>query len=117
MPVVDTKQLPAGEPCPGWHDRYFRSDLMSFTYCEVHEGAWVHEHVHPEEEVWHVVEGTLRFTLDGEEHVLGPGAAVVVPSNVPHSVRAVTEAGARSSPTTRRADASRSTRRPLEPPP
>ncbi len=65
---------------------------MSFAYYDIDEGASIHEHAHPEEEVWHVVEGTLRFTLDGEEHVLGPGAAAVVPSNVPHSVRAVTEA-------------------------
>jgi unsaturated pyranuronate lyase len=92
MPIIDTNELPAGEPRPGWHDRYFHSELMSFAYYEVDEGASIHEHAHLEEEVWHVIEGILRFTLDGEDHVLGPGTAAVVPSNVPHAVHAATNA-------------------------
>lgn len=92
MPVVDTGQLDLGEPRPGWHDRYFHSERMSFAYYDVDEGASIHEHAHAEEEVWHVVEGTLEVTLDGTVHVVGPGSAAIVPSDTPHAVRALTDA-------------------------
>ena len=71
MPVINTQNLDVGEPLPGWRDRYFRSGEMSFEYYDVDEGASIHEHWHPEEEVWHVIEGTLQFTLNGEPSVAG----------------------------------------------
>jgi quercetin dioxygenase-like cupin family protein len=92
MPVFNTQNLDVGEPLPGWHDRYFRSEEMSFAYYDVDEGASIHEHWHPEEEVWHVIEGTLQFTLNGEPSVAGQGAAAIVPSNTKHSVKALSKA-------------------------
>jgi mannose-6-phosphate isomerase-like protein (cupin superfamily) len=43
-------------------------------------------HIHPfQEERFEIAEGRLAFRLDGEERVLGPGEAIVVPPNVPHT--------------------------------
>jgi quercetin dioxygenase-like cupin family protein len=92
MPVINTQNLDVGQPLPGWHDRYFRSAEMSFAYYDVDEGASIHEHWHSEEEVWHVIEGTLQFTLDGESSVAGQGAAAIAPSNTRHSVKALRKA-------------------------
>lgn len=92
MPIVDTMSLEVGEPLPGWHDRYFHSQTMSFTYYDVDEGAFIHEHWHDHEEVWHVIEGTLEFTVDGEILVGGNGTAALVPANAHHSVKALTNA-------------------------
>jgi quercetin dioxygenase-like cupin family protein len=92
MSIIDTKSLDVGEPLPGWHDRYFSSTTMSFAYYDIDVGAAIHEHWHEEEEVWHVIEGTLEFTLDGRKSAAGPGTAAIVPSNMPHSVRALTNA-------------------------
>jgi quercetin dioxygenase-like cupin family protein len=92
MPIVDTTSLDVGEPLPGWHDRYFHSETMSFTYYDVDEGASIHEHWHDHEEVWHIIEGRLEFTVDGETLLADKGAAAVVPSNAHHSVKALTDA-------------------------
>jgi hypothetical protein len=73
MPIVDTLSLDAGEPLPRWHDRYFHSETMSFTYYDVDRGASIHEHWHDHEEIWHVIEGTLEFTIDSETLVAGKG--------------------------------------------
>ena len=89
MPIVDTTSLEVGEPLPGWHDRYFHSETMSFAYYDVDEGASIHEHWHQEEEVWHIIEGTLEFIIDGETFVAGKGTTALVPSNAPHSVKAL----------------------------
>jgi len=92
MPIVVAEELEAGQPLPGWHDRYFNSDNMSFEYYDVDEGSSIHEHFHVEEEVWHVVEGTLEITLNGQPSLVSAGNAAIVPSNTKHSVVALTNA-------------------------
>ena len=92
MPFIDVRSQSTGEPLPGWHDRYFSAESMSFAYYDVDAGASIHAHSHDEEEVWHIVEGTLEITIDGETVVAGPGTAAVVPSNTVHSVKARTNA-------------------------
>jgi quercetin dioxygenase-like cupin family protein len=92
MPLIDVRSQPTGEPLPGWHDRYFASEFMSFAYYDVDAGASIHTHSHDEEAVWHIVEGTLEITIDGATALAGPGTAAVVPPNSVHSVRARTNA-------------------------
>jgi quercetin dioxygenase-like cupin family protein len=41
-------------------------------------------HRHPYEEVFVVVDGLARFTVDGTEHDVEAGHVVVVPANTPH---------------------------------
>lgn len=48
------------------------------------EGATTH--AHPHEQIILVLSGRARFTLDGVPHEIGPGMAVHIPPNVPHSV-------------------------------
>ena len=50
----------------------------------------VHEHHHPQEEAWTVLEGELAVWVDGEERTLGPGEVAVIPPDVRHRVRALT---------------------------
>jgi quercetin dioxygenase-like cupin family protein len=61
------------------------NELIRFSWTSV-PGGVVTEHVHPrQEERFHVTSGSARFTLNGVEHVAGPGETVVVPAGVPHS--------------------------------
>jgi quercetin dioxygenase-like cupin family protein len=89
MPFVDVDALPALEPRPGWHGRFFHSAHMTFAYYAIAPGADVHEHRHEEEEVWHVIDGKLEITLDGVARAVGAGDAAVIPASQPHSVRAL----------------------------
>jgi quercetin dioxygenase-like cupin family protein len=52
-------------------------------------GAHVHTHAHPNEEVWHVVEGALELTLGAETQIVHAGGAAIVPADQPHSARAL----------------------------
>lgn len=90
MPFVDTTKLDVIERKPGWHGRYFQSPSMTFAHYEFEVGSSIHEHFHPQEEVWEVIEGELEVTVDGVTRISGPGTAAIVPPNVPHSIRAVT---------------------------
>jgi quercetin dioxygenase-like cupin family protein len=94
MPFIDTSEIPEREPLPGWSGRFFHSERMTFAYYDVTAGSTIHEHAHPNDEAWHVLEGRIEFTVGGETHVLGPGCVAIVPPATPHSVRALTAARA-----------------------
>ena len=90
MPFVDTSTLEVAERRPGWSGRYFDSPSMTFAHYEFTEGSTIHEHSHPQEEVWQVIEGELEIDLDGDVRIAGPDLAAIVPPNVRHAVRALT---------------------------
>jgi quercetin dioxygenase-like cupin family protein len=73
MPIVDTGSLGVIERLPGWLGRYFHSPSMTFALYEFRGGASIHEHFHPQEEVWNVIEGELAMTIDGEAQITRPG--------------------------------------------
>jgi quercetin dioxygenase-like cupin family protein len=91
MPFIDTSRLDVIERLPGWHGRYFHSPNMTFAHYDFVRGASIHEHFHPQEEVYEVIEGELEVTIDGVSQIARPGLVAIVPSNVPHSVKALTD--------------------------
>ena len=91
MPFLDTNRLPVKERLPGWHGRYFHSENMTFAHYDFAGGASIHEHSHPEEEVYEVIEGELEVTIDGVSQIAKPGVVAIVPANARHSVKARTD--------------------------
>lgn len=91
MPIVDTSVLPMKERLPGWKGRYFHTEHLTVAHYEFSQGAVIHEHYHPEEELYEMIEGELEIIVDGEVYVARPGIAVVVPSNARHKVTARTD--------------------------
>lgn len=64
---------------------------MTFAHYDFARGASIHEHFHPQEEVWQVIEGEIEMTIDGVARIVGPGVAGIVPANVRHSVKALAD--------------------------
>ena len=64
---------------------------MTFAHYDFKRGSAIHEHFHPQEEVYEVLEGELELTIDGVTKIVQPGLVAVVPSNVSHSVRALSD--------------------------
>jgi quercetin dioxygenase-like cupin family protein len=91
MPFVDTDKLREVERLPGWHGRYFHSASMTFAHYDFARGSSIHEHFHPQEEVYEVIEGELEMMVDGVTQVIRPGVVGIVPGNVRHSVKALTD--------------------------
>lgn len=90
MPVVDTATLKVIERLPGWRGRFVHSATMTFAHYEFDAGATIHEHAHPEEEVYEVLEGELEIAIDGVVHAARAGVVAIVPANARHFVRALT---------------------------
>jgi quercetin dioxygenase-like cupin family protein len=91
MPFIDTNALEIIERLPGWYGRYFNSPSMTFAHYNFKRGFSIHEHCHSQEEVYEVIEGELELTIDGVKQVARPGLVGIVPSNVRHSVKALTD--------------------------
>ena len=91
MPFVDTSSLDVVERAPGWHGRIFHLPSMTFAHYDFTRGSSVHEHFHPQEEVWEVIEGELEVTMDGVAQVARTGLVAIVPGGVRHSVKALTD--------------------------
>lgn len=90
--VVD--DLAVVERKPGWYGRCFHSANMTFVYYRIDAGAAIHAHRHPQEEVWHVIEGELEVTVDGQTLIASSRSAAIVPSNADHAVRALVASSA-----------------------
>jgi quercetin dioxygenase-like cupin family protein len=88
---VDTSTLPTVERLPGWRGRYFDSPSMTFAHYDFDAGSSIHEHSHPQEEVYHVIEGELELTVGGATQRLGPGFVGIVPSDTLHAVKAISD--------------------------
>jgi quercetin dioxygenase-like cupin family protein len=91
MPFLDTNSLRVTERLPGWRGRYFHTANMTFAHYDFAKGASIHEHSHPQEEVYEVIEGELEISIDGMTHIARPGTVAIVPSNARHSVKALSD--------------------------
>ncbi len=69
----------------------FHSDKLTFAHIIIDEGAVLPEHHHPHEQWMHLLEGEIEFSLNGETQILILGMCAYIPSNFPHSARAIKE--------------------------
>jgi unsaturated pyranuronate lyase len=63
----------------------------SFAHYDFKRGSTIHEHFHSQEEVYEVIEGELEVTIDGATQIARAGLVAIVPSNIRHSVKALTD--------------------------
>lgn len=90
MPYINFKTQKKVKIWEGITATLYHSAQATFAHITLEEGseAMTHHHIH---EQWtHVIEGELLFTLDGDQQLLTPGMAVFIPSNLPHSAKAIT---------------------------
>jgi quercetin dioxygenase-like cupin family protein len=64
---------------------------MTIARIYLRAGAVVPRHAHPHEQVANVLEGSLRFVVGEEEHVVSAGESMIVPRGVPHQVEALAD--------------------------
>ena len=82
--------IPSKEIMPGYHGKMVHGEKISWAFWTVEIGAEVPEHAHHHEQIMHVVQGEFEFTLNGETAIYRSGDVVVIPSNTPHSGKALT---------------------------
>jgi len=53
------------------------------------KGCVVPEHSHPNEQVTYILDGALKFWIDGKEILIRSGETLTIPPNMPHKAAAV----------------------------
>lgn len=91
MPFIDRTELKAKTIFAGHRAKLIHCETMTLAYWDIQEGATVPEHRHHHEQVVNIVTGEYELTVDGTAHLLKPGHVFVIPSDVVHSGRAITE--------------------------
>lgn len=61
------------------------SEALTLGVSKLPPGEALHEHRHEQAEVYFILGGSCIVTIDGEARAIGPGTAVFIPGNTPHS--------------------------------
>ena len=91
MPLHNINQIEEKLLFEGFYGRIIHSKDMTVAYVRAVAGASLPTHDHPHEQIMNLIEGEFIFTVDGVEHHLKAGDIFAIPSNAPHSAKAVTD--------------------------
>lgn len=91
MPFVNFNSKKKLKIWEGITGSFYHSNQLTFGHITLEKGVLAPEHNHIHEQWTHVISGELEFNLGGEKMILTAGMAAFIPSNVPHSARAITE--------------------------
>ena len=91
MPYVNFKTRKKVKLWEGIIGTLYHSDQVTFGHITLQKGIDLPVHNHLHEQWTHVIEGELLFDLDGDQKLLTTGMTAFIPSNLPHSAKAITE--------------------------
>jgi len=64
-------------------------ERLMLAHVFLKKGAHVPRHQHHNEQVTYILEGALKFAIDGKEIVVRAGEVLCIPSNMPHEAWAL----------------------------
>ncbi|GBD88889.1 bacilysin biosynthesis protein BacB [bacterium BMS3Abin03] len=91
MPIIDLETIEKKELLPGYKVRFVHSDNLTIAFWDVKAGSKLPAHSHVHEQVSQIIEGEFELTVDGNTFVLKQGKVAIIPSNVEHSGKAITD--------------------------
>ena len=91
MSFINLETITEREVVPGFKGKFIHSDNVTIVHWDISAGAKLSEHNHPHEQITNIINGEFELTIEGKTKVLKSGELVVVPSNVKHSGRAITD--------------------------
>ena len=85
------KNIEEREVVPGYHGQFIHSDTMTVAHWNIEAHHDMPEHTHPHEQIFNLLEGTFELTVAGETVVAESGTVVVIPANVKHAGRSLSD--------------------------
>lgn len=91
MPYINFNTRKKVNIWPGISGPMFHSEQLTFGHFTIVKDSVLPEHSHPHEQWTHLIQGELEFDIKGEKQILTPGKTAFIPSELPHSAKAITE--------------------------
>lgn len=91
MAFTTLASIATRETVPGFHGKFIHTDNMTVSHWEIDAGSSMPAHEHPHEQITLVQEGVFELTVDGETRQMKVGDIAIIPGNVPHFGRAITD--------------------------
>ncbi len=91
MSFIELKTIEGKEVVPGFTGKFIHSDNMTIAFWTIKAGNSLPEHKHPHEQIVNVIEGEIELVVEGKTHLLTKGTCLIIPSNIPHSGKAITD--------------------------
>lgn len=89
--TIQISDIPSKEILPGFVARFIHTETNTIGFVEIKAGGELPEHSHFHTQTTQVTEGELALTINGETVIYKPGMIAVIPSNIPHSAKALTD--------------------------
>jgi len=89
--LVKIAELPELEIAKGILMRAVNTQTVTVAHVKLAAGSILSEHAHYHEQVVNVIEGELELTVDGKPYSLVPGKVMVLPPNIKHSGRVLSD--------------------------
>lgn len=91
MPFFNFDEIAEREMFPGFKARSVHGESMTMAYMRIAADSEAPEHSHSHEQITNVVVGTFELTVDGVPMTMSAGQVAIIPPNVKHSAKAITD--------------------------
>jgi len=91
MNFIDLSDVKEKEIVPGFFGKFIHSANTTVAHWRMKAGSTIPSHQHVHEMIVNVIEGKLQLTIGNETKVLEPGMCGIIPSNVQHTAKAITD--------------------------
>jgi quercetin dioxygenase-like cupin family protein len=91
MPFIALSTIEEKEIVKGYHAKFIHSENMTTAFWRVEAGEKLPEHEHEHEQVSIVISGKFEMVLDEKKQILDEGMIALIPSNIKHGGKAITD--------------------------
>jgi quercetin dioxygenase-like cupin family protein len=89
LQYIRLKELPIEQVNPLLDRQIVCGERSMLARIILRKGCIVPQHSHENEQISYILEGALKFVIEGREIVVSAGEVLVIPSHVPHSAEAL----------------------------
>ena len=91
MSYINLIDITEKEVIKGFKGKFVHSENMTFAYWTIVSGSSMPLHKHIHEQVVNLIKGKFEFSMNGKTKIIEPGTTIIIPSNIEHSGKALTD--------------------------